>query len=227
MSNSSIDYSNKYNENNNLNSIEGLSQYLKAHAGTREGRPIPPLDKWHPSSVGEIDMVIKANGEWWHEDSKVTRQSLVSLFATVLWKEQAEDGSQQYYLKTPVQKLKITVEDAPLLINDVGIVNEEGESWLEFTTFTGDVVRLDPEHQIELRAYQPNGLLDDKQSDDKTLDTAQVRPYMPVRNGLEALIGRNTFYHLTELGELSEKEGQTILTLQSGGQDYTLSMPSE
>ena len=130
MSNSSIDYNNNMNENKKLNSIEGLSQYLKTQAGAREGRAIPPLDKWHPSNVGEIDMVIKANGEWWHEGSKVTRQSLVSLFATVLWKEQAEDGSQQYYLKTPVQKLKITVEDAPLLINDVGIVNEEGKSWL-------------------------------------------------------------------------------------------------
>ena len=48
---------------------------------------------------------------------------------------------------------------------------------------------------------------------------------MMVRNGLEALIGRNTFYHLTDIGTLSEQAGTTILTLQSGGQEYQLSMP--
>ncbi len=50
---------------------------------------------------------------------------------------------------------------------------------------------------------------------------------MMVRNGLEALIGRNAFYHLTEIGELTEREGETILTLQSGDNAYTLSMPSD
>ena len=53
-----------------------------------------------------------------------------------------------------------------------------------------------------------------------------VRPYMLVRNGLTALIGRNTFYHLAEIGELTECNGETILTLRSGGQDYSLSMPA-
>jgi hypothetical protein len=48
---------------------------------------------------------------------------------------------------------------------------------------------------------------------------------MSVRNGLMALIGRNTFYHLTEIGELTEHNGETILTLQSGGESYSLSMP--
>jgi len=50
---------------------------------------------------------------------------------------------------------------------------------------------------------------------------------MMVRNGLTALIGRNTFYHLTEIGALSEDNSKTILTLQSGGQSYSLSMPTD
>jgi hypothetical protein len=50
---------------------------------------------------------------------------------------------------------------------------------------------------------------------------------MPVRNGLTALIGRNTFYHLTEIGELKEQDGEVILTLQSGGNSYQLSMPAD
>ena len=229
-----------------LNNIDNLSQYLKSAAGTREGRAIPPLENWHPEQIDDMDLVIKANGEWWHEGGHMTRESLVSLFATILWKEEKE-GVTEYFLKTPVQKLRIQVEDVPLLINDVGIVNKDTNSWLEFTTTTGDVVRLDDEHPIVLRSYDVvnnsfsnNG--DDTENNRSSgtdadynnhgkenqhlLAEGQIRPYMLVRNGLTALIGRNVFYHLTEIGELTEQDGKTTLTLQSGGHAYTLSMPS-
>lgn len=240
MNNNTIENSENDTETPNdvasdLNNMDALSQYLKSTAGVREGRAIPPLEKWHPESVADMDLVIKANGEWWHEGGEVTRESLVSLFATILWKEE-HDGITEYFLKTPVQKLRIQVEDAPLLIRDVGIVNEDNLSWLEFTTTTGDVIRLDDEHLITLKAYN----IDDSISIDNigTINTdtrsennhdvtseSQVRPYMLVRNGLMALINRNTFYHLTEIGELTEQNGETILILQSGGKSYSLSMP--
>lgn len=216
------------------NGMDALSQYFKSAPSIREGRAIPPLENWHPEQVTDMDLTIKANGEWWHEGGHMTRQSLVSLFATILWKEE-NNGAVEYFLKTPVQKLRIHVEDAPLLINDVGIVEEQGESWLEFTTSTGDVVRLDDEHPISLRAYTMKDSDDNSHSDKSknkednksTESSTQIRPYMMVRNGLEALIGRNAFYHLTEIGELTEREGETILTLQSGDNAYTLSMPSD
>lgn len=214
------------------NGMDALSQYFKSAPSIREGRAIPPLENWHPEQVTDMDLTIKANGEWWHEGGHMTRQSLVSLFATILWKEE-NNGAVEYFLKTPVQKLRIHVEDAPLLINDVGIVEEQGESWLEFTTTTGDIVRLDDEHPISLRAYTMKDSDDNSHSDKSknkednksTESSTQIRPYMMVRNGLEALIGRNAFYHLTEIGELTEREGETILTLQSGDNAYTLSMP--
>ena len=177
------------NKTSSLNNMNALSQYLKSTAATREGRAIPPLDKWHPENIADMDLVIKANGEWWHEGGKMTRQSLVNLFATILWKEE-NDGVTEYFLKTPVQKIRIQV----------------------------DVVRLDDEHPISLQAYQPDNAAD-------RIDESQVRPYMPVRNGLNALIGRNTFYHLTEIGELTEHDGKTMLTLQSGGKSYSITMP--
>ena len=217
-----------------LNDIDALSQYFKSAPSIREGRAIPPLENWHPEQVTDMDLTIKANGEWWHEGGHMTRQSLVNLFATILWKEE-NNGAVEYFLKTPVQKLRIQVEDAPLLINDVGIVEEQGKNWLEFTTSTGDVVRLDDEHPIILRAYTVKDSDDNSHSDKSknkednksTESSTQIRPYMMVRNGLEALIGRNAFYHLTEIGELTEREGETILTLQSGDNAYTLSMPSD
>ena len=223
-----------------LKNMDALSQYFKSAAGIREGRAIPPLEKWHPEQVEDMELTIKANGEWWHEGVHMTRQSLVNLFATILWKEE-NAGKVEYFLKTPVQKLRIQVEDAPLLINDVGIVDEDDKRWLEFTTTTGDVVRLDDEHTISLRAYIPeddannidasnidaSSICDnDKNEENKPSESdTQVRPYMMVRNDLHALIGRNAFYHLTEIGELTERDGETILTLQSGGKSYALSMP--
>ncbi|WP_379543298.1 DUF1285 domain-containing protein [Psychrobacter sp. R86515] len=242
-----------------LDNLDALSQYIKSTKGTREGRAIPPLEKWHPKDIADMDLTIKANGEWWHEGGQMTRESLVSLFATILWKEE-NNGITEYFLKTPVQKIRIQVEDAPLLINDVGIVHEDDMSWLEFTTTTGDVVRLDDEHPIVLKAYNSNksdsndsdfnnsdfnnsdfnnsdfsesdqanqvSTADDVADSQELASTEQVRPYMMVRNGLTALIGRNTFYHLTEIGALSEENGKTILTLQSGGQSYSLSMPTD
>ncbi|MDN3441879.1 DUF1285 domain-containing protein [Psychrobacter sp. APC 3279] len=227
-----------------LDNLDALSQYIKSAKGTREGRAIPPLEKWHPEDIVDMDLTIKANGEWWHEGGQMTRESLVSLFATILWKEE-NNGTTEYFLKTPVQKIRIQVEDAPLLINDVGIVHEDDMSWLEFTTTTGDVVRLDDEHPIVLKAYNSNksdfsesdfnnsdkanqvSTADDVADSQELASTEQVRPYMMVRNGLTALIGRNTFYHLTEIGALSEDNGKTILTLQSGGQSYSLSMPTD
>lgn len=214
------------------NGMDALSQYFKSAPSIREGRAIPPLENWHPEQVTDMDLTIKANGEWWHEGGHMTRQSLVNLFATILWKEE-NNGAVEYFLKTPVQKLRIQVEDAPLLINDVGIVEEQGKNWLEFTTTTGDIVRLDGEHPISLRAYTMKDSDDNSHSDknknkednESTESSTQIRPYMIVRNGLEALIGRNAFYHLTEIGELTEREGETILTLQSGDNAYTLSMP--
>ena len=216
------------------NGVDALSQYFKTAPSIREGRAIPPLENWHPEQVADMDLTIKANGEWWHEGGHMTRQSLVNLFATILWKEE-NNGTVEYFLKTPVQKLRIHVEDAPLLINDVGIVEEAGKRWLEFTTSTGDVVRLDDEHPISLRAYTMKDSDDNsyseksknKEESESTKSPTQIRPYMMVRNGLEALIGRNAFYHLTEIGELTERDGETILTLQSGDNAYTLSMPSD
>lgn len=237
-----------------LDNLDALSQYIKSTKGTREGRAIPPLEKWHPEDIADMDLTIKANGEWWHEGGPMTRESLVSLFATILWKEE-NNGITEYFLKTPVQKIRIQVEDAPLLINDVGIVHEDDMNWLEFTTTTGDVVRLDDEHPIVLNVYNSNksdsnksdsnesdfsesdfnnsdkanqmSTADDVADSQELASTEQVCPYMMVRNGLTALIGRNTFYHLTEIGALSEENGKTILTLQSGGRSYSLSMPTD
>jgi len=85
-----------------LKNMDALSQYFKSAAGIREGRAIPPLEKWHPEQGEDMDLTIKANGEWWHEGVHMTRQSLDNLFATILWKEE-NAVKVEYFLNTPVQ----------------------------------------------------------------------------------------------------------------------------
>ena len=77
---------------------------MKALADSSDDRR--PVERWHPENCGEIDIIIKSDGSWWHEGSLIKRKGMVELFASVLRKD--EDGIT--YLVTPVEKLSITVE---------------------------------------------------------------------------------------------------------------------
>ncbi|MBJ9373191.1 DUF1285 domain-containing protein [Acinetobacter sp. TGL-Y2] len=178
-------------DNKNLMSI---AQYLKGvQAGHK--RSIPPLEQWQPKHCGKMDLKVKANGEWWHEGQLIKRQALLDLFTKVLWKEQGK-----FYLKTPVEQIEIEVEDEPLLVNQVDQVEIDGQTYLQVTTTNQDVCLVDKEHAIFMREYQ-----------------GELRPYVHIRFGINALIQRNAFFHLIEYGSLLENEqGDTILSLQSG-----------
>lgn len=178
-------------DNKNLMSI---AQYLK---GVQVGhkRSIPPLEQWQPKHCGKMDLRVKANGEWWHEGQLIKRQALLDLFTKVLWKEQGK-----FYLKTPVEQIEIEVEDEPLLVNQVDQVVIDGQTYLQVTTTNRDICLVDAEHAIFMREYQ-----------------GELRPYVHIRFGINALIQRNAFFHLIEYGTLLENDqGDTILSLQSG-----------
>lgn len=190
-------------------SLDSLSEFIKQESSDRRGRSIPPLEKWHPERQGEMDMVIKANGEWWHEGGKISRQSLVDLFATVLWRE-GTDQDPIYYLKTPVEKIRIQVEDAPFLITEVNLIEQKQQAdapLIEFITSTGDVVPLDDDHPLVMGEYQ-----------------GEQRPYIEVRFGMKGLISRNVLMHLIKLGELTEQDCKTSLTLHSAGKTYSVTV---
>ncbi|WP_089605345.1 DUF1285 domain-containing protein [Acinetobacter piscicola] len=178
-------------DNKNLMSI---AQYLKdAHSSHK--RSIPPLEQWHPKHCGKMDLTVKANGEWWHEGQLIKRQALLDLFSKVLWKEQGK-----FYLKTPVEQIEIEVEDEPLLVNQIDQIEIDGQNYLQLTTTNQDVILVDKEHPIFMREFQ-----------------GDMRPYVHVRFGINALIQRHAFFHLIEYGELLENEqNNTILSIQSG-----------
>ena len=180
--------------------LTDIAQYLKDAQGSHK-RSIPPLDKWSPKHCGTMDLKVLANGEWWHEGQLIKRQAMIDLFATVLWKE---DG--KFYLKTPVEQIEIEVEDEPLFVNQVDQVEIDGKSYLQLTTTTQDIIIVDANHPIFMRAYKD-----------------ELRPYVHVRFGINALIQRAAFMHLVEMGELTENvEGETVLSLKSGDLDLHL-----
>lgn len=180
--------------------INNIAQYLKdAQPGHK--RSIPPLEQWHPKHCGKMDLRIKANGEWWHEGQLIKRQPMIDLFSSVLWKEEGK-----FYLKTPVEQIEIEVEDEPLLVNQVDQIELDGMSYIQMTTSNDDIVLVDQAHPIFMRDYQ-----------------GELRPYVHVRFGINALIQRAAFFHLVEMGELSENEqGESILVLKSGNFDLQL-----
>lgn len=169
-----------------------------------EERKLPPVAQWNPSHCGDSEMRIARDGTWFHQGSPIGRESMVRLFSTVLRRE--ADGS--HVLVTPVEKLSIDVEDAPFLAVEVKSDGTGRDRTLSFRLNTGDLVTADADHALVMRG---------------TADAP--RPYLHVRGGLEALIGRAVYYELVNLA-LADDPDRAIPGLWSGGQFFSLG-PSE
>jgi len=169
--------------------LEGVIHAAKAQA---PGRGLPPVHLWNPPNCGVIDIVIKKDGLWFHEGTPIGREALVRLFSTVLRKD--PDG---YCLVTPVEKLTITVEDAPFIAIRVDRVGEA----LKFLTNVGDEVEAGTGNAIRVEMGEDG----------------EPRPYVHVRRGLEALIARPVFYELVEMAqERDTPQGPTLGVASNG-----------
>src|SRR3990167_6848533 len=125
-------------------SLEGVI----AAAKQAPGRGLPPVHLWNPPHCGDIDIVIKKDGLWFHEGTPIGREALVRLFSAVLRKD--PDG---FHLVTPVEKMKITVEDAPFIAVRVDKVGDT----LKFLTNVGDEVEAGPENAIRVEIDPATG----------------------------------------------------------------------
>ncbi|RMF69002.1 MAG: DUF1285 domain-containing protein, partial [Alphaproteobacteria bacterium] len=115
----------------------GASFAALLQAARREG--YPPVDRWDPPYCGEIDIRIAADGTWYHEGRPIRRPELVKLFSRVLRRD--EDGHT--YLVTPVEKMRITVEDAPLHVAQMEVDGTDEQQRILLRTLTDDVFPLD------------------------------------------------------------------------------------
>lgn len=162
-----------------------------------------PVHLWDPKYCGEMDLTIKANGSWWYMGSEITRKRLVNLFSRVIKKEK-----QQYYLVTPVEKLKITVEEYPFIANWLEIVEDpkQPHPWLTLKTNVGDQIKLNKEYPLTVET-DSNGF---------------PSPIVRVRANLYAKLSRPVFYELVELAESWDNNGKLHSRVYSGAIGFDL-----
>ena len=137
----------------------------------------PPIHDWTPRLCGNIDILIKKDGSWWHQGDKINRKPLVKLFASILRKE--SDGD--YYLVTPQEKWRISVELLPLVVIALETNNSPEYPCLNVTLNTEEVVPINNKYKIEL--------------ENKAEGIARVTLW----NGLSALFNRPSWYDLVNL----------------------------
>jgi len=157
-------------------SAESLADAARA----AKGKGLPPVHLWNPPFCGDLDMRIARDGTWFYLGTPIGRFELVRLFSTIL----RRDGDD-YFLVTPVEKVGITVDDAPFVAVDFEPEGEGATQALIFETNVGDKVAAGPENPIRV-------VRDPK--------TGEPSPYVLIRANLEALIDRKSFYRLVDIG---------------------------
>ena len=161
-------------------SAEGIAASIRA----AKTRGLPPVEKWNPPFCGDLDMRIARDGTWFYQGTPINRHELVRLFSTILKRE-----GGKYYLVTPVEKVGITVDDAPFVAIDFDVQGSGSGRELTFTTNVGDSAVAGPDHPIRVVRDE---------------NTGEPSPYVLIRNNLEALIDRKSFYRLVDLSEHHE-----------------------
>ena len=144
---------------------------VMANAGGRE-----------PVLCGDLDMRIAADGRWFYRGSPIGRPALVKLFASVLRRE--SDG--QYWLVTPAERGRVVVDDVPFTAVEVTAHGVGRDQCLVFRSNLDEEATAGDDHPIRVETDPLSG---------------SPRPYILIRDGLEARILRSVFYHLADLGE--------------------------
>ncbi|HUK08149.1 MAG TPA: DUF1285 domain-containing protein [Stellaceae bacterium] len=166
-------------------SAEELRRLAAAARADRASNRPPPHD------LGDIAIHIAQDGSWFYRGTPITRMSLVRLFASVLRRE--SDGS--YWLVSPAERGRITVEDVPFLAVELMVTGVQGtHQSLSFRTNLDEIVAADGTHPLRVAT---------------DTQTGTPRPYLLVRDGLEARLTRPVFYELVDLASEEDMGGMT------------------
>ncbi|WP_438955113.1 DUF1285 domain-containing protein [Cognatiyoonia sp.] len=178
------------------------AESLASSAQAAQGKGLPPVHLWNPPFCGDLDMRIARDGTWFYLGTPIGRHALVKLFSTII----RRDGDD-FFLVTPVEKVGITVDDAPFVAIDFNLVGDD----VEFETNVGDKVRATAENPIRVERDEATG---------------EPSPYVLVRSNLEALIDRKSFYRLVEIGEEETIDGVEWFGVRSAGTFFPI-IPAE
>ena len=159
------------------------------------------------TDCGDFDIRIAADGTWLYRGSPIARMALVRLFASVLKRDAAGD----YWLETPVERGRIRVDDAPFVAVELDIEGTGRAQRLHFRTNIDERVTADQEHPIHVRSVPG-----------RISDGGDGRPYIRLRDGIEALIARSVYYALVDLADEQPVDGRPQLGVWSSGAFFSL-----
>ena len=181
----------------NLRGIETVYGFSKSGK-----KGLPPVDKWNPPFCGDIDLKILRDGRWMYMGTEIKRPAMVRLFSTIL----RLDPDGEYYLVTPVEKVRIQVEDTPFLIVSMDKLKKENKTSLIFYTSLKDEIILTKKNPISIEVNDKN----------------EPSPYLLVRNNLRGLISRSVYYELIEYAQERTIEDKNFLTIESNNEIFKM-----
>ena len=157
------------------------AESIAASLNAAKTRGLPPVHLWNPPFCGDLDMRIARDGTWFYQGTPIGRHGLVKLFSSIIKKE-----GGKYFLVTPVEKVGITVDDAPFVAVDFEASGEGDKQRLTFVTNVED--KAVASENLPIRV-------------ERDAETGEPSPYVRIRADLDALIDRKSFYRLVDLGE--------------------------
>jgi len=160
---------------------------------------LPPVHTWNTPLNGDLDINIDREGVWRHEEDLIKRPSLVAFFSSLL----RRDGDE-YFLITPAEKWRISVDIAPFFIISAELENYAEQSAVRMTTRTGESFLVGRKNPLWLKkiAGEPNPI-----------------PLVLVRDNMPGIVSRPVYYDLISWATTSP---DNTVSLESLGQTYDI-----
>jgi len=183
-------------------------------SGPATCQPASSRPRRAPIECGDLPFFIRRDGTWLYQNSPIQRKELVCLFASVLRRD--EDGL--WWLRTPAERGRIEVEDAPFVAVELEWAGDGRQQTLSFRTNIDEVVTAGPDHPIRVS---------------HDILTCEPTPYILLRagdgaRGIEARVNRAVYYELVALAVPEYVGAHLMLGVWSSGQFFPLGfMPDE
>jgi uncharacterized protein len=179
---------------------------IAAMAAKAKAGGLPPVHLWNPAFCGDIDMRIASDGTWFYGGTPIGRPAMVRLFSTILRKD-----PERFVLVTPVERVGITVDDAPFVAVEMQVETTERGPLLRFRTNVDDWTSASATHPIRFEQAAAGGL----------------KPYVLVRGGLWAKATRAVYLELAALATARIVDGVEMFGVESDGAFFAMAPLSE
>ncbi len=135
---------------------------------------------------------------WFFEGSLIKREAMIKLFSRYL----QIDNDGAYHIVTPYEEVRVDVYDVPFKVTKLFFSGKGMGQFVNITTNVGDVIEIGKEHPIVYKVNPANNGL---------------KPYIIVRDKLEAIFPRSLTFELINHCEYKLEENKKKFGLWSNG----------